>query len=178
MTTCFSELLQIQWLKSYYIMLPFSPHVLSEQQWTATMLETLNVHLDEQNTKIYSTLPTLFKQNTADLLKLLVFVCFDWQHDRQWLAAHVIEHVKHERRLIGQHADTCCNPINVVVSYWLSTATVLLVSVLAQSPSLAICSPSGCTVASSIVGICNRSQMRNSKCTGLIFGVSIGLDPG
>ena len=29
-----------------------------------------------------------------------------------------------------------------------------------------------------IVGVCNRSQMRTSKCTCLIFGVSIGLDPG
>ena len=47
---------------------------------------------------------------------------------------------------------------------------------------LAICRPSGCTVASGIVGvvvggICNRSQMRTSKHTCLIFGVSIGLDP-
>jgi len=51
---------------------------------------------------------------------------------------------------------------------------------------LAICRPSGCTVASGVVGVvvvvvvgvCNRSQMRTSKCTCLIFGVSIGLDPG
>jgi len=48
---------------------------------------------------------------------------------------------------------------------------------------LAICRPSGCTVASGIViivvvGICSRSQMRTSKFTCLIFGVSIGLDPG
>jgi len=51
---------------------------------------------------------------------------------------------------------------------------------------LAICSPSGCTVASGIVGVivviggsvCNCSQMRTSKCTCLIFGVNIGLDPG
>ena len=50
---------------------------------------------------------------------------------------------------------------------------------------LAICNrPSGCTVASGVVGVvvvvgvCNRSQMRTSKCTCLIFGVSIGLDPG
>ena len=47
---------------------------------------------------------------------------------------------------------------------------------------LAICRPSGCTVASGIVvvvvGFCNCSQMRDSKCTCLIFGVSIGLDPG
>jgi len=28
-----------------------------------------------------------------------------------------------------------------------------------------------------VVGVCNRSQMRTSKCTCLIFGVSIGLDP-
>jgi len=28
-----------------------------------------------------------------------------------------------------------------------------------------------------VVGVCNRCQMRTSKCTCLIFGVSIGLDP-
>ena len=47
---------------------------------------------------------------------------------------------------------------------------------------LAICRPSGCTVASGVVGIGvvvvvgvrNISQMRTSKCTCLIFGVSIG----
>ena len=53
---------------------------------------------------------------------------------------------------------------------------------------MAICRPSGCTVASGVVGVvifvvvvvvvgdCN--QTRTSKCTRLIFGVSIGLDPG
>jgi len=50
--------------------------------------------------------------------------------------------------------------------------------------SLAICRPSDCTVVFGIVvivvvvGVCNRSQMRTSICTCLIFGVSIGLDPG
>ena len=29
-----------------------------------------------------------------------------------------------------------------------------------------------------VVGVCNRSQMRTSKCTCLIFGENIGLDPG
>ena len=51
---------------------------------------------------------------------------------------------------------------------------------------LEICCPSGCTVVSGVVvvvvvvggGVCNRSQMRTCKCTCLIFGVSIGLDPG
>jgi len=45
---------------------------------------------------------------------------------------------------------------------------------------LAICRPSGCTVASGVVVVvvCNRSQIRTTKCTRLIFGVSIGLDPG
>ena len=48
---------------------------------------------------------------------------------------------------------------------------------------LAICRPSGCTVVSGVVvvvGVCNRSQTRTSKSfhTRLIFGVSIGLDPG
>jgi len=50
-----------------------------------------------------------------------------------------------------------------------------------SAQSLALCRPSGCTVASGVVavgGVCNRSQMRTSKCTCLIFGVSIGLDPG
>jgi len=49
------------------------------------------------------------------------------------------------------------------------------------------CRPRGCTVASGVVGVgvvvvvvgvCNRSLMRTSKCTCSIFGVSIGLDPG
>ena len=50
--------------------------------------------------------------------------------------------------------------------------------------SLAICRPTDCTVASGVVGVvvvvgvCNRSQMRTSKRTCLIFGVSIDLDPG
>ena len=44
---------------------------------------------------------------------------------------------------------------------------------------LTICCPSGCTVVSGVVvGVCNRSQMRTSKCICLIFGVSICLDPG
>jgi len=47
---------------------------------------------------------------------------------------------------------------------------------------LAICRPCGCTVVSGVVvivvvGVCNLSQMRTSKCTCLIFDVSIGLDP-
>jgi len=46
------------------------------------------------------------------------------------------------------------------------------------STLLAICHPSGCTVVSDIVvGVCNRSQMRTIKCTCLIFGVGIDLDP-
>jgi len=27
-----------------------------------------------------------------------------------------------------------------------------------------------------VVGICNHSQMRTTKCTCVIFGVSVGLD--
>jgi len=43
---------------------------------------------------------------------------------------------------------------------------------------LVICCLSGCTVVSGVVVyVCNRSQMRTSKYTCLIFGVSIGLDP-
>jgi len=64
----------------------------------------------------------------------------------------------------------------------------------ALEPSLyGICRPSGCTVASGVVGVgvgvgvgvvvvvvgvCNCSQMRFSKFTCLIFDVSIGFDPG
>jgi len=29
-----------------------------------------------------------------------------------------------------------------------------------------------------VVVVCNHSQMRTSKCTCLIFGLSVGLDPG
>jgi len=57
-----------------------------------------------------------------------------------------------------------------------------------QLTLLAICHHSCCTVASGVVGVvvvvvvvvgdCNRSEMRASKCACLIFGVSIGLDPG
>jgi len=36
---------------------------------------------------------------------------------------------------------------------------------------------SGVVVVVVVVVVCNRSQMRTSKCTCLIFGVSIGLDP-
>ena len=46
---------------------------------------------------------------------------------------------------------------------------------------LAICRTSDRTVASGVVGVvvgvCNHSQMRTSKCTCLIFGMNIGLDP-
>jgi len=45
------------------------------------------------------------------------------------------------------------------------------------------CRPSGYTVVSGIVGVivvgvCNCCEMRTSKRTCLVFGVSIGLDPG
>ena len=44
----------------------------------------------------------------------------------------------------------------------------------------AICRPSGCTVVSGVVvvGLCNRSQVRTTKYTCLIFGVNIDLDHG
>jgi len=72
-------------------------------------------------------------------------------------------------------------------------ATAFLSSVASQLAAfsiiilLAICRHSGCTLLSGIVGVviivgvigvCNRSQMKTSKCTCLIFGVSIDLDPG
>jgi len=60
--------------------------------------------------------------------------------------------------------------------------------IILSSVQSSICHPSDCTVVSGIVvvvvvvvivgaDVCNRSQMRTSKCTCLIFGVSIGLDP-
>jgi len=59
--------------------------------------------------------------------------------------------------------------------------TVRRRSSMQQHVLLAICRPSGCTVVSGVVvvvvGVCNHSQMRNSKYTCLIFGVSMGLDP-
>jgi len=63
------------------------------------------------------------------------------------------------------------------------TVMVLTTSNAVAHKSLAICRPSGCTVASGIVGIivvgiCNCSLMRTSKCTCLVFGVSTNLDPG
>jgi len=53
-------------------------------------------------------------------------------------------------------------------------------TVLMFAHLLEICRPSGCTVVSDVVVVvvCNHSQMRTSKCTCLIFGVSIGLAPG
>jgi len=57
-----------------------------------------------------------------------------------------------------------------------------LVGIDALISDMSICRPSGCTVVSGVVvvvvvSVCNRSQMRTSKCTCLIFGVSIVLDP-
>ena len=61
----------------------------------------------------------------TNLLKLLLFIGFHWQHDSQRLAAHVVEHVKHERRLIGQHANARCNAVHVIVSYRLQTTNTV-----------------------------------------------------
>ena len=53
---------------------------------------------------------------------------------------------------------------------------------MGTSGALAAKQMSDCSVASGIVvvvvGVYNRSQMKTSKCRCLIFGVSIGLDPG
>jgi len=50
----------------------------------------------------------------------------------------------------------------------------IVADIVSRVNLLAICRPIGCTVASGVVvGVCNRSQMRNSKCTCLTFGVSI-----
>jgi len=57
--------------------------------------------------------------------------------------------------------------------------TMFLQSSILPGCLLAMCRPSGCTVASGVdgvvvvIGVCNRSQMRTSKCTCLIFGVNI-----
>ena len=73
-----------------------------------------------------------------------------------------------------------------VTSPGAATSVVSPVQIHLQVPTalLVICRPSGCTVAYGVVVVvvvvvvCNRSQMRTSKCTCLIFGVSICLDPG
>ena len=83
--------------------------------------------------------------------------------------------------ILGSHVD-----LDVSVTGSLSVAIVdavcqvgLICSKRAEPlhyPLLAICRLSGCTVVSGVVvviGVCNRSQMRISKCTCLIFGVSI-----
>jgi len=69
--------------------------------------------------------------------------------------------------------------VRIVLHLSVSSAVNDLVSRL-----LAICRLGG-TVASGVVfvvvvggGDCNRSQVRTSKYTCLIFGLSIGLDPG
>ena len=69
----------------------------------------------------------------------------------------------------------------IKLSYW---RTYYRRAVKRLCVCVAICRPSGCTVASGVVvvgvvvvvvGICNRSQMRTSKCSCLIFAVSIGV---
>jgi len=67
------------------------------------------------------------------------------------------------------------------MSHLFSSSNLLQVSrtnLIFSSRSLAICHASGCTVAPGVivVSVCNCSQTRTSKCTCLIFGVSIGLD--
>jgi len=62
----------------------------------------------------------------------------------------------------GEVAYHTCT-LSVLSNHW---RYVALVVVLASS-----------VVGVVVVGVCNRSQMRTSKCTCLIFGVSIGLDP-
>ena len=57
-----------------------------------------------------------------------------------------------------------------------------LIWVIALTATISVNSilPASGVVGVVVVGVCNRSQMRTSrpKCTYLIFGVSIGLDPG
>ena len=80
---------------------------------------------------------------------------------------------------LGQRTAECCR-LSLSICCAMAVVHIYL---------LAICRPSGCTVESGVVGIgvvivvvvggvCNRSQMRTSKRTCLIFGVNIGLDPG
>jgi len=56
--------------------------------------------------------------------------------------------------------------------YWQYVALVVVLCSLALSSSASV------TSVVVVIGVCNRSKMRTSKCTCLIFGVSIGLDPG
>ena len=77
-------------------------------------------------------------------------------------------------RLYGHALNTCH------ILYWPHLAEISKATASCLSHFLAICHSCGCTVVSGVVvvgGICNRSQMRTSKCACLIFGVSIGLDP-
>jgi len=103
------------------------PHVLSGKQCAETVSDQHKVHLFRRKNR--DGFNTACLNTTTDLLKLFLFVGFDWEHHWQWLSAHVIEDVEHERRLIGQHADTRRYPVNIIVSYRLSTATILLRSV-------------------------------------------------
>ena len=73
--------------------------------------------------------------------------------------------------------------LSVVISDTVPVSTRSFTILRYAKTLLAICRPSGCTVVSGIVvvvvvGVCNHSQMRTSKCTCLIFGVNIGLDAG
>jgi len=104
------------------------------------------------------------------------------------------KHVEHEETDEQQERDKVEQTPLAVVPLRLDAATYIHSSTTAcpyrvgikRQLLLAICRPSGCTVASGIVGVvvvvgggvCYRCHMRTSKCTCLIFGVSIGLDPG
>ena len=113
----------------------------------------------------------------------------DWPRRTPWNDPFLCRMVR--KTLIKQ----CCNlsvrpSVSICQVVAPSTGPVQLPSasahiVLPRDTLLAICRcPGGCTVASGVVGVgvvvvvCNCSQMRTSKCTCLIFGVSIGLDPG
>jgi len=86
---------------------------------------------------------------------------------------------------VSSEITTQCSVRPSVQSMFYHGANLMFLSVhlltgVFFSLQLAICRPSGCTAVSGfvvvVVGVCNRSQMRPSKCTCLIFGVSIGLE--
>ena len=92
----------------------------------------------------------------------------------------ITQKLKNTKTRLNVHAHAC---VIVYVLQWDLKLGLLFALNSCGNSWLAICHPSGCTVASGIVivvsgSICNCSQMRTSKRTCLIFGVSIGLDPG
>jgi len=95
--------------------------------------------------------------------------------------------------VVGEHTDfkfdgqvdhIKCQPTDDKSSLCICKASCINCQYLYLVHSLAICRPSGCTVASGVVGVvvvvgvCNCSQMRTSKSMFSFWCEYIGLDPG